>query len=120
MTAHYHESGLSGETHEIHRALASLIEELEAVDWYQQRIDVTRNSGLEKILKHNRDEEIEHAAMILEWLRRTIPEIDHAFKTYLFTEQPITEIEETSESKTSETSPVTEAQKKGDLEIGRP
>jgi ferritin-like protein len=95
MTA-YHEPAaeLSGATRELHRALASLIEELEAVDWYQQRVDVTTDEGLKAVLAHNRDEEIEHAAMTLEWLRRKLPKFDEELRTYLFTDAPITEVEE--------------------------
>ena len=72
----YNESGLSQDAQEIHRALASLIEELEAVDWYNQRMDVTQDEALRAILEHNRNEEIEHAAMALEWLRRKLPKFD--------------------------------------------
>ena len=68
----YHEplEKLSGETQDFHRALTSLQEELEAIDWYAQRIDATSDPELKKILAHNRDEEIEHAMMVLEWIRR--------------------------------------------------
>lgn len=71
-SAEYHEPVelLSEETMEIHRAVVSLLEELEAIDWYQQRIDAARDEELKEILAHNRDEEKEHAAMSLEWLRR--------------------------------------------------
>jgi ferritin-like protein len=94
MSTVYNESGLSQEAQEIHRALASLIEELEAVDWYNQRADVTQDEGLKAILLHNRNEEIEHASMALEWLRRKIPDFDEELRTYLFTSAPITEVEE--------------------------
>jgi ferritin-like protein len=90
----YNESGLSQDAQEVHRALASLIEELEAVDWYNQRVDVTKDENLKAILAHNRDEEMEHAAMALEWLRRKMPRLDEELRTYLFTSVPITEIEE--------------------------
>lgn len=95
-SAQYHEPVelLSPGTMERHRAIVSLIEELEAVDWYQQRIDATEDDGLAAILAHNRDEEKEHAAMSLEWLRRQDPDLDAKLRTYLFTEGPITEIEE--------------------------
>ena len=76
-----------------HRAIASLIEELEAVDWYEQRVDATTDDELGAVLAHNRDEEREHAAMILEWLRRNDPRWDRVFRTYLFTDAPITELE---------------------------
>lgn len=92
----YHEpwDKLSKKTLELHRALQSLIEELEAVDWYQQRVDATENEELRNILAHNRDEEKEHAAMILEWIRRHDKAMAEELKTYLFTEGKITEIEE--------------------------
>lgn len=76
------------------RAIASLIEELEAVAWYHERASVSDDESLRAILEHNRDEEIEHAAMLLEWLRRELPGMDEELKTYLFTEQDITEVEE--------------------------
>lgn len=92
----YHEpvGELSDESRDLHRAITSLMEELEAVDWYQQRIDVTRDRELASILQHNRDEEIEHAAMVLEWLRRRVPKFDEELREYLFTEKPIVAIEE--------------------------
>lgn len=95
MAVEYHEppSELSPETRDLHRAICSLIEELEAVDWYQIRADVTQDDGLRAILIHNRDEEIEHAAMALEWLRRRMPEFDRELRTYLFTSGPIVGIE---------------------------
>jgi len=98
MSTVYHETGLSEEAKEIHRALASLIEELEAVDWYNQRADVSGDEQLKQILLHNRDEEIEHAAMALEWLRRKLPQFDEELKTYLFTSKNITELEEGEEN----------------------
>jgi ferritin-like protein len=76
-----------------HRAIVSLKEELEAVDWYNQRAKATSNPELRAILEHNRDEEKEHAAMVLEWLRRSDPMFTRHLKTYLFTEGSITEIE---------------------------
>ena len=93
----YHESGLSKETREIHRGLASLIEELEAVDWYTQRVDVTEDEELRAILAHNRDEELEHAAMTLEWLRRRMPALSEELETYLFASGSILEAEEKSD-----------------------
>ncbi len=98
MATVYHEPALSEKARDIHRALASLQEELEAVDWYHQRMDVTGDLELRAVLKHNRDEEIEHASMILEYLRRQMPEVDEKLKTYLFTTLPITEIEEHAEA----------------------
>ena len=85
---------LSKKTRELHRALHSLIEELEAVDWYQQRVDGTEDEELKDILAHNRDEEKEHAAMILEWIRRNDAAMAEELKTYLFTKGPVTAIEE--------------------------
>ena len=92
----YHEpvDELTDASRDLHRAITSLMEELEAVDWYQQRIDVTRDRELAAILAHNRDEEIEHAAMVLEWIRRKVPKFDDELRDYLFTEKPIVAIEE--------------------------
>ncbi|PHR64763.1 ferritin-like domain-containing protein [Pseudidiomarina marina] len=87
----YHEPYelLSDETRDMHRAIISLMEELEAVDWYNQRIDVCKDEELKKILIHNRDEEKEHAAMTLEWIRRRDKVFDEELKEYLFTEEVI-------------------------------
>jgi uncharacterized protein len=82
-----------------HRAIVSLMEELEAVDWYNQRAKATTNPELRAILEHNRDEEKEHAAMALEWLRRNDPTLSQHLKTFLFTQGPITGIEATMEEK---------------------
>ena len=78
-----------------HRAIASIMEELEAVDWYNQRAKATTNRELKAILEHNRDEEKEHAAMALEWLRRNDSKMAEHLKTFLFTDGPITGIEAT-------------------------
>ena len=88
----YHEpvNELSDETRNMHRAIVSLMEELEAVDWYNQRADATKDPELKAILQHNRDEEKEHAAMILEWVRRRDPAFSKEMKDYLFTDKPIT------------------------------
>ncbi len=93
----YHEpvEELSVETRDMHKAIVSLMEELEAVDWYNQRADACRDPELKAILEHNRDEEKEHAAMALEWLRRSDPTFSQHLKTCLFTEGPITGIEAT-------------------------
>jgi ferritin-like protein len=80
-----------------HRAIVSLMEELEAVDWYNQRAKATNHSDLRAILEHNRDEEKEHAAMVLEWLRRSDPILSQHLKTYLFSEGSITAIETEAE-----------------------
>ena len=95
-SAQFHEAtdALRQETMERHRAIASLMEELEAVDWYDQRVDATTDESLKAILAHNRDEEKEHAAMAIEWLRRHDPGWDEVLRTYLFTDAPITEVEE--------------------------
>ena len=87
----YHEPVLemSDETRDMHRAIASLVEELEAVDWYNQRADACRDPALKAILEHNRDEEKEHAAMVLEWIRRMDPAFSKEMKDYLFTRKPI-------------------------------
>jgi uncharacterized protein len=82
-------SDLSEETRNMHRAIVSLIEELEAVDWYQQRADACTDKALKAVLAHNRDEEKEHAAMLLEWIRRKDPAFDKELKDYLFTDKPI-------------------------------
>ena len=92
----YHEpaSEISAKTRDFIRALNSLKEEIEAVDWYQQRVDVTQDKQLKKIMAHNRDEEIEHASMTLEWLRRNMDGWDKNLKTYLFTSKDILKLEE--------------------------
>ncbi|WP_417515354.1 encapsulin-associated ferritin-like protein [Marinobacter sp.] len=87
----YHEpvGELTDETREMHRAVVSLMEEFEAVDWYNQRVDACKDSELKAILEHNRDEEKEHAAMVLEWIRRKDPVMDKHLREFLFTEGPI-------------------------------
>ncbi len=87
----YHEpiDELTDETRDMHRAITSLMEELEAVDWYNQRVDTAKDPELAAILAHNRDEEKEHAAMVLEWIRRKDPMFDRELKDFLFTEKPI-------------------------------
>ncbi len=92
----YHEPVelLSPKTRDHHRAIISLMEELEAVDWYDQRVEATDDAELAEVLAHNRDEEKEHAAMTLEWLRRRDPIFDEHLRTYLFTQGSITAIEE--------------------------
>jgi ferritin-like protein len=96
----YHEpyDKLTPETRDMHRAIQSLKEELDAVDWYQQRVDATDDQELKAILAHNRDEEKEHAAMVLEWIRRRDAVFAENLRTYLFTEGSITEIEEAAEN----------------------
>src|SRR5512139_3283929 len=92
---HEDASKLGPEVIDQHRAIVSLMEELEAVDWYNQRAKATSNPKLRAILEHNRDEEKEHASMALEWLRRSDPKFAQHLKTFLFTKGPITEIEAT-------------------------
>jgi uncharacterized protein len=84
--SNYHEPAneLSSEARDFSRALNSLKEEIEAVDWYHQRVDLTENESLKEIMAHNRDEEIEHACMTLEWLRRNMPGWDEELRNYLF------------------------------------
>ncbi|BBB23980.1 conserved hypothetical protein [Isorropodon fossajaponicum endosymbiont JTNG4] len=88
----YHEAeeNLTQETKDMHKAIVSLMEELEAIDWYHQRIDACQDSELSAILAHNRDEEKEHAAMVLEWIRRKDKVFDKELKDYLFTDKPFT------------------------------
>jgi ferritin-like protein len=90
---HEPEDRLSPETVDRHRALVSIQEELEAVDWYDQRVDAATDAELATVLAHNRDEEKEHAAMTLEWLRRHDPVLDRHLRTYLFTSEPVTVVE---------------------------
>lgn len=85
---------LTDETRDMHRALVSLQEELEAVDWYRQRADACHDGQLKDILLHNMREEMEHAAMIIEWLRRNNTDFEAELRDYLFTEAPITKVEE--------------------------
>ena len=96
----YHESLdlLTEETRDMHRAIVSLKEELEAIDWYQQRADACSDPRLKDVLLHNRNEEIEHATMLMEWIRRHNDHFNEMMRTYLFTEQPITDIEEGAET----------------------
>ena len=96
---HENETVLKPETIDRHRAVVSIMEELEAVDWYDQRIDAATDSELKKILAHNRDEEKEHASMMLEWLRRHDPKLDEHLRTYLFTKKSVLEIEDEAEGK---------------------
>jgi ferritin-like protein len=88
---------LKPETVDRHRAVASIMEELEAIDWYDQRIDAAGDAQLRALLAHNRDEEKEHAAMMLEWLRRHDAKLDEHLRTYLFTSKSILDIEHEAE-----------------------
>jgi ferritin-like protein len=87
----YHEpiEELSDATRDMHRAIVSLMEELEAVDWYNQRLEACKDEELKAILTHNRDEEKEHASMVLEWIRRRDPSFSRELKEYLFVGKPI-------------------------------
>lgn len=89
----YHEpvQELSDESRDMHRAIVSLMEELEAVDWYNQRVNACKNAELKALLEHNRDEEKEHACMLLEWIRRQDPTFSTQLRDYLFTDKPITD-----------------------------
>lgn len=113
----FHESTdeLKPETMDRHRAIVSIMEELEAIDWYDQRVDAARDPELKAILAHNRDEEKEHASMALEWLRRRDPVWNKQLRNYLFTEKPILAVEEASEeAQTEEPGPASD----GSLGIG--
>jgi hypothetical protein len=94
---HEPEDSLTPEVIDRHRAIVSLMEELEAVDWYDQRVHAATDEELSGLLAHNRDEEKEHAAMLLEWLRRRDPALDRHLRTYLFTEGSILELEHEAE-----------------------
>lgn len=88
-----HEENLRPATLDLHRAIVSLMEELEAVDWYNQRVEACSDKELKELLEHNRDEEKEHAAMLIEWLRRNDAAFAEQLKTYLFTEGDIKDAE---------------------------
>ena len=87
----YHEpiEELSDATRDMHRAIVSLMEELEAIDWYNQRLEACKDEELKAILTHNRDEEKEHASMVLEWIRRRDTVFSRELKEYLFVDKPI-------------------------------
>lgn len=85
-------------TREMHRAIVSLIEEFEAIDWYAQRAGACSSEDLRAVLLHHREEEIEHAMMNLEWIRRHDPQVDANARLYLFTEAPIVEVEAQSQA----------------------
>ena len=95
---HEDDSALKPETKDRHRAIVSLMEELEAIDWYDQRVDAVGDDELRAILAHNRDEEREHAMMLLEWLRRKAPGFAEEMRTYLNAEGPIVAVEAAAES----------------------
>lgn len=97
-----HEEGLADDVRDFHRAIVSLMEELEAIDWYGQRVAACSDENLRTVLAHNRKEEIEHAAMTLEWIRRKDSEFDLQLRTVLFNERPITTVEATGRSSGAE------------------
>ncbi|HKJ69201.1 MAG TPA: ferritin-like domain-containing protein [bacterium] len=115
----YHEppQELSSETRDLVRALNSLREEIEAIDWYQQRVDVSDNESLRSVLAHNRDEEIEHACMTLEWLRRNMDGWDEHLRQILFSEEEITDLEPEKEGGSEEATIVFSGSR--DLGIGK-
>jgi len=115
-----HESAdtLDAVTIDHHRAVTSLCEELEAIDWYDQRVRATDDASLADILAHNRDEEKEHAAMTLEWIRRRDPALDRHLRTYLFTTEPITELETEAMDGVADTAGAQVATGSGSLGIG--
>ena len=119
---HEPEDRLTPETIDRHRALTSIQEELEAVDWYAQRVDAATDAELAAVLAHNRDEEKEHAAMTIEWLRRHDPALDRHLRTYLFTSGSIiaieTEAESTDASPSEATSEAGAPDASGSLGIG--
>jgi len=90
---------LRDETLAMHQAITSLIEELEAADWYAQRADDCDDPALKAVLLHNMREEVEHASMVLEWLRRNSADFDKQLRTYLFTDKDILAVEDESEEK---------------------
>lgn len=96
MAEAYHEplDLIPEDARDYHRAIVSMIEEFEAIDWYHQRVVATKDPELKALLAHNRDEEKEHAAMLLEWLRRRDEALSGELKEYLFTEGDLTELEE--------------------------
>lgn len=97
MSSQYIESDIKALTRDVHRALASLQEELEAIDYYQQRSDSATDPELKAILEHNREEEVEHAVLLFEWLRRHAPDFDEKMKTYVFQKGSLLDIEIASE-----------------------
>src|ERR1700760_2669517 len=95
-TLHEEREILGPEILDRHRAISTFMEELEAIDWYDQRIKASSNAELQSVLAHNRNEEKEHASMLLEWLRRHDPEFDAHLRTYLFSQGPIREVKQDS------------------------
>jgi uncharacterized protein len=112
-TLHVPRELLSQEARLLHNAITSLMEELEAVDWYRQRADDTEDAALREILLHNMREEMEHASMVLEWIRRHNSDFAGHLKTYLFTETPITGIEKAAEAADDSAGPAKGAPSRG-------
>jgi hypothetical protein len=98
-TLHAPRERLSKTTLSLHHAIVSLMEELEAADWYRQRADDCEDAELREILLHNMREEMEHASMLLEWIRRNNTDFAGHMKTYLFTKLPIIDVEKVAEGK---------------------
>src|SRR4029453_13778959 len=98
----YHEAEdkLQPETQDKHRALTSMMEELEAVDWYDQRVDAATDPELKQILAHNRDEEKEHFVMLLEWYRRRDAKMSSELQGRLFTSSSIVAQEQADKGET--------------------
>jgi ferritin-like protein len=117
-TLHEASDKLSAQTIEFHRAIVSLIEELEAVDWYNQRAEACTDVQLQNILKHNRDEEIEHASMALEWIRRNLQKFDEALKTYLFTTGEIASVEKDTKNANGEEPAAKQGNRSARLTVG--
>lgn len=114
-TLHESTEQLKPETIDRHRAIVSLMEELEAVDWYDQRVDAATDEELKAILAHNRDEEKEHAVMVLEWLRRRDAAFDQQLRTCLFADKPVLEVEAAADEVDEDAG---ETQNDGSLGIG--
>ncbi|MDC7245558.1 MAG: ferritin-like domain-containing protein [Sphaerochaetaceae bacterium] len=104
---------LDEKTREISRAITSLREELEAVDWYNQRVATSKDESLKEVMAHNRDEEIEHASMTIEWLRRNMDKWDDELRTYMFTSGSLLEAEEGEEGGSSHDSSLSIGSLKG-------
>ena len=100
-TLHEEREALTPEILDRHRAISTIMEELEAIDWYDQRIKASADPELQSVLAHNRNEEKEHASMLLEWLRRHDQELDSHLRTYLFSQGPIREVKASAGSEAS-------------------
>jgi ferritin-like protein len=115
---HEARADLDDEVVDRHRAIRSVMEELEAIDWYDQRVEATGDGSLAEVLAHNRDEEKEHAAMTLEWLRRRDAKLDQHLRTYLFTDGSIVAEEQEADDGASEADDVSPETTDGSLRIG--